>query len=405
MVKAHSLLYAVYICLIVSIICGAILYFASLYNQLNLFYNTRENLYIQNQSYVNFALENLDENNTFYQDEVTGIQSFYENKSYGILNILHVKTFTKFDTIASVHLTGSFSNEKTCLLIANQGEPFYYSGKVKLIGDKKLSTLRIQEKYIKNEQNLLTANGTLELAQPHLPKFNPALKDFFKQDVSYRFQLKDIERKGDSIYFNSFKNETIGIQFSGTVLENITIKGNFILYAKDSVFIKNTAVLEDVIIRSPKIMVEEDFKGSLQLFASDKIEVGKTAQICYPSVLCLYGDSSEKRVVKVNEGASIYGAVILIEEYDSKQEENIMILKKEAVVIGEIYCMGKLMIEGKLYGTAYTNKVFYATETSHYDNCMVNSEIDISKKPHFFVSVPILEPKNKRNNGVFKKVL
>ncbi len=405
MVKAHSLLYAVYICLIVSIICGAILYFASLYNQLNLFYNTHENLYIQNQSYVNFALENLDENNTFYQDEVTGIESFYENKPYGILNILHVKTFTKFDTIASVHLTGRFSNEKTCLLVANQGEPFYYSGKVKLIGDKKLSTLRIQEKYIKNEQNSLTTNGKLELAQPNLPKLNPALKDFFKQDVSYRFQLKDIERKGDSIYFNSFKNETIGIQFSGTVLENITIKGNFILHAKDSVFIKNTAILEDVIIRSPKIIVEENFKGSIQLFASEKIDIGKKAQFRYPSVLCVYTDSAEKRSININEGARIYGAVVLVEEHESKQEENRMVLKKEAVVVGEIYCMGKLMVEGKLYGTAYTNKIFHATETSNYDNCMVNSEIDVSKKPSFFVSVPVLEFKNERNNGVFKKIL
>jgi hypothetical protein len=58
MVRAHSLLYAIYISLIVSIICGALLYFANLYGQLNLYYNLQEELYLQNQSVVNYALGN-----------------------------------------------------------------------------------------------------------------------------------------------------------------------------------------------------------------------------------------------------------------------------------------------------------------------------------------------------------
>lgn len=405
MVKAHSLLYAIYICLIVSIICGGLLYFSTLYSQLNLYYNLNEELYIQNQSYVNFALENLDEADIMSEDAETGVNSSYENKPYGILNLLHVKTCTKLDTISSVHLTGGFSNDKTCLFIANQGNPFYFSGKVKLIGEKKLPTQRVQEKYVNNEINSFNSPGEIQLSQPELPELNPEIKFFYEKKPAVKLQLKDVEKNSNSIYFNSFKNETIEIQLSGTILENIIIKGNFILHAKDSIYIRNTTLLEDVIIRSPRIIIEDNFKGSAQLFATEKIEVGEEAQLNYPSVLCLLNKTAEKREIVVNEKAKIAGAIVLFHEAESKQSEDAIMIKKGAQLTGEVYCAGKLMIEGIIYGSVYTNKVFHATSVSNYDNCMVNSEIDITKRPSYFVSIPIFQFKNKKNSGIFKKVL
>jgi len=404
MVKAHSLLYAIYICLIVSIICGALLYFSTLYSQLNLYYNLNEELYIQNQSYVNFALENVDENNIMSEDEQTGVISFYENKPYGLLNLLNVKTCTKLDTIISVHLTGNYTNDKTCLFIANQGNPFYFSGKVKLIGEKKLPTQRVQEKYINNEKNSFDSPGEIQLSQPDLPELNPEIKLYFEKNTIVK-QLKDIEKNSNSIYFNSFKNETVEIQLPGTILENITIKGNFILHAKDSIYIKNTTVLEDVIIKSPKIIIEENFKGSMQLFATERIEIGEEAQLNYPSVLCLMSKTSEKRAIMVNEKAKIAGAIVLFHDEISKQNEDVVILKKGALLTGEVYCTGKLMVEGIIHGSVYTNNVFHSTPVSSYENCMVNSEIDITKRPSYFVSIPIFQSKNKKNSGIFKKVL
>ncbi len=405
MVKAHSLLYAIYICLIVSVICGALLYFSTLYSQLNLYYNLNEDLYIQNQSYVNFALENLDDANVVSENEETGVISSYENKSYGLLNLLYVSTCTKLDTITSAHLTGNFTNDKTCVFIANQGNPFYFSGKVKLIGEKKLPTQRVQEKYINNEKNSFNAPGEIQLSQPELPELNPEIKLFFEKNIGGKVALKDVEKNSSSIYFNSFKNETVEIQLPGAVLENTTIKGNFILYAKDSIYIKNTVLLEDVIIKSPKIIIEENFKGSAQLFATEKIEVGEEVELNYPSVLCLFNKTSEKRNIIVNENAKISGAIVLFHNTEAKQSDDAILMKKGTVLTGEVYCTGKLMVEGKVYGSVYTNKVFHYTPVSSYDNCMVNTEIDVTKRPSYFVSIPIFQLKNKKNNGVFKKVL
>ena len=113
MVKAHSLLYAIYICLIVSIICGALLYFAYLYNQLNLHYNLQEEMYIHNQSVVNFALGNQISQVELPIDENSGIDGNYKVKQYGLLTMLLSNSILRNDTISSVHFVGSFSSDKT----------------------------------------------------------------------------------------------------------------------------------------------------------------------------------------------------------------------------------------------------------------------------------------------------
>ena len=58
MIKANSLLYAIYICLLISMICCGLLFYFNLYGQLNQYYRLQEDLFIENQSVVNYALGN-----------------------------------------------------------------------------------------------------------------------------------------------------------------------------------------------------------------------------------------------------------------------------------------------------------------------------------------------------------
>jgi hypothetical protein len=405
MIKAHSLLYAVYICLLVAVLCAGLLYFAGLYTQLNLMYTSREELYIQNQSYTELALANQEEDSGEYNDAVTGIGATYKNRTYGLLHLLEVTTFAKSDTVTAVYLTGDYPETKTCLFLTNQGDPFYYSGNVKLIGEKKIATLRLEEKYITNAPNSLVSQGNITLSETYFPEIFPEIKELFEEKYPIPFTTQKLEVGKDTIYFNSFVKEPVHIQLTGTVLEQITIKGNYILHARDSVYIKNTALLEDVIIRAPKIKVEENFKGNAQLLATQKITIQQGAQLTYPSVLCLYNKTSGKSLIEIQEKAKIYGAVVLVNDSVHQQEEDAVVVKKEALLLGELYCMGKLMVEGKVYGAAYANRVFHKTSVSNYDNCMVDSEIDITRRPEFFVSVPVLKTTVKKKKGVCKKVL
>lgn len=180
MVKAHSLLYAIYICLIVSIICGALLYFANLYSQLNLHYNLQEEMYIHNQSVVNFALGSKIETEEFPIDENSGIEGTYDSKQYGLLTLLLAKSILRNDTIASAHIVGSYSSDKKAIYLANFTQSMSYSGEVKLIGDNYLPSTYIKTTYLKTNQITLLLREKQAFQKLIYPKLIPISRKFSK---------------------------------------------------------------------------------------------------------------------------------------------------------------------------------------------------------------------------------
>ena len=74
-----------------------------------------DTFYIENQSAVNFALENIETNEAIPVDASNGVFSESEIKTFGLFTILRVNTFTNNDTIASAHFVGQYATDKTCL--------------------------------------------------------------------------------------------------------------------------------------------------------------------------------------------------------------------------------------------------------------------------------------------------
>ena len=176
------------------------------------------------------------------------------------------------------------------------------------------------------------------------------------------------------------------------------------IVVKDSLVIKKDVVLEDVIVKSPIIKIEDHFKGNLQVFATKKIDVGANVTLSYPSVLSIYNNSDAESQIVVNENSAIYGAVVLFGTKLMNTDDNKVVFKENTKVIGDIYCTGKLMISGKVFGAVFANRVFSQTQSATYENCIINAEIDITKRPDYFVSIPLFK-NQKEVYGIFKKVL
>ncbi|MGK4569002.1 hypothetical protein [Flavobacterium sp. 3HN19-14] len=280
MLKANSLLYAVYVCLIVSILCGALLYLSTLYTQLNVFYNTRENLFIQNQSAVNYALGNNLETDGF--QDASGITAATTTKTFGLFRLVTVSTFISNDTISTTHLAGFYNDDKTCLFLSNFSEELTYDGEVTLIGDKKLPSEIISRSFTGMKPGKLRSEGNITISERIMPPVNPAFSKLFDPVAIKMTTLKAVERQNDSVYFNSFKNETLNIALPAAVLNNVVIKGNFMLCASDSIVVGSKTVLEDVILKAPKIIFSDGFTGSVQAFATLKIVTGKMSTCAIP---------------------------------------------------------------------------------------------------------------------------
>jgi hypothetical protein len=403
MVKAHSLLYAIYVCLIVAIICGALLYFSNLYNQLNLYYNLQEELYIQNQSVLNFALGNKMAPAEIEKDENSGIEGSYETKPYGLLSLVLAQSYISNDTVSSVHFAGARNLDKNAVYLTNFSKSLFYSGSVKLIGNNQLPSTFIETSYINNDLNKLTAEGKITISETQLPEVNPEFKKIFQGLKSEKTKLSDIEKPNDSLYYNSFFNATKEIEVQSN-LGNIIFKGNFILRSGDSIRVKKNTVLEDVILIAPKITFEAGFKGTVQAFATKEIELEKNVTLNYPSVICVYNESKTESKIKIKKECQITGAVVLFGNTNNLIDKNTIEIDEDGLLFGDLYCSGKLMLKSNVYGSVYTNRFFLKTAASSYDNMISNIEINTEKRPDYFISIPLFNTQ-KTTYGVIKKVL
>ena len=403
MVKAHSLLYALYVCLIVSIICGALLYFSNLYNQLNLYYNLQEELYIQNQSVLNFALGNKMAPVEIEKDSNSGIEGSYQTKSYGLLSLVLAQSYISNDTVSSVHFVGAGNLDENAVYLTNLSKSLFYSGEVKLVGNNQLPSTFIETSYINNSLNKLITEGKISISEPKLPEINADFKKIFLGLRSETAKLTDIEKPKDSLYYNSFFNVTKEIHVKST-LSNIIFKGNFILRSEDSIRVKKNTVLEDVILIAPKITFEEGFKGTVQAFATRGIELEQKVTLNYPSVICVYNESLDESKIKIKKECHIAGAIVLFGNNDVQIDKNIIEIDEKSLLIGDLYCSGKLMLKSNVYGSVYTNRFFLKTASSTYENMISNIEINTKKRPAYFISIPLFNTQ-KTTCNVIKKVL
>lgn len=405
MIKAHSLLYAIYICLLVSVICGAILFFSNIFSQLNLHYNIQEELFIQNHSSTNYALS-IEEDSIVLNEEDSNIVNTCLKKSFGLLTILNSITTFKNDTISSTYLVGQYLNNKTALYISkNFSKDLSYSGKIKIVGNCFLPNKQIRTAYILNEPNSLIINGNKENSNNFLPELNTKEIHLIEKlnSIKENSSLKQIEEESNNLYFNSFKSPTKVINI-GSILDNIKIKGNFILKSNDSIRITKNNLIEDIIVIAPKITIEEGFKGNLQLLANQEVNIESDVTLQYPSVIYLKNENSNKSKIKINENFSISGTIIMSNKEDEINNQNSIEIGEKGLILGDIYCKGQLDLKSKVIGSVYTNSVFCKTASSEYNNLLKNLEIDATKKPAYFVNIPLFKTNKGAHYGIIKKV-
>lgn len=205
------------------------------------------------------------------------------------------------------------------------------------------------------------------------------------------------------MFYNSFHKKTKEVVVN-SVLVNEIFKGNFVLRNKDSIRITKNTVLEDVILIAPKITFEEGFKGTVQAFATKGIELEQKVTLQYPSVICVYSENTSETLIKIKKGSKITGAVVLFGNDIENFKNNSIEIDEEGLIFGDIYCSGKLDLKSNVYGSVYTNRFYLKTKSSSHDNTISDIEINSSKRPKYFISIPLFETK-KTKYGILKKVL
>lgn len=390
MVKAHSLLYAIYISLLIALLTAGIIYFSNVYKWLNVYYNTTEDLIIENQSVVNYSLRNFSETDSIYNAE-KGFSNNISNQNFGLFKLLTVRSFNKKDTIVSTYFLGENTNNNDAFYLANFTKPLSYFGNLKIVGNTYLPNERIEQVYINKTINSLSTSNKAKLSIIHLPKLDTKIEDTFN-DIFNTIDKGNLTSL-KMVVINSFTNKTNIVNWNYSP-NKLTLKGNLILFSKDSIIIKKEDSLEDIIVFASKIRVEEGFKGNVQLFSNKEINISKNVELKYPSAIVLFNNTKEESSINIEEKVKICGSVLLFGNELIDLNKNKIIISPKGQILGNIYCSGKLSLQSNVYGSVYSNRLFLETNQTSYDNTLANVEINPSKLPNFYYRLPLFNQKN-----------
>lgn len=396
MVKAGSIAYALFICVLVGIFCYSLLLMSGYAKIHQTLLSNHLELIDTNVSAQNYFLGKINE---LEREDIT--IDLFENdisatgaiKPWGFYKVLATMTTLKKDTIFKAALIGERKkNDNTALYLSDSGKALFMVDNARITGDAYIPKHGIKQGYITSNayKNVTYLKGSKIVAKANLPK--AVLTDFYNSNQ--KIKEIDVAEIKDSIHvYNSFSNPTLRILTNIIPLDHKHLSGNIILKSKDSIFIKNNNSLEDIIIEAPKVVFERGFKGNVQVIAEKLVVLQEDAVLSYPSGIVMNKDNSTDKEIRMHPRSKVVGGVVM-DVRASKKLERILTIDKEAEVIGDVYCRGKLQLKGKVTGAVYANQFYLKTDASSYDNYMMDGVINRKELPDEFIRIPLLDTKN-----------
>ncbi|MBC6999637.1 hypothetical protein [Cytophaga sp. FL35] len=321
-------------------------------------------------------------------------------EKYAVLSKFKRQQFTRSALIGK----GIESGFKVLYLKDNQ-RPLVIAGSAKITGDVALPEQGVRmgnisgNSYYRNK----LIYGRQNTSRSKLPMLDTGLLTNLDRilegpdNVENRIQLK----KGGA-YKNSFQKPTDLIIDHTIVLSDLSLTGNFIVYATHRIVVEPSAYLNEVILVAPEINIKNNVKGSFQAISTNNISVGKNCELTYPSAIVLFENSEKDELKKsdiplqIGMGSVINGSVLYLGDIEKQRYFPQIKVENEALIRGEIYCKGNLELKGTVLGNVTTNGFLAIENGSIYQNHLYNGVIDGSGLPKEYVGMVVGESITKK---------
>jgi hypothetical protein len=399
MLKGASLLYVTVISLIIAIISSSLILF-SYYKQQERDLYAHEQKVCQNvMSGIHLLLTNESaEQNTGKFIDLYGAGTdtvFLKNLNWGIFHIAGCIAFSHGKEVRKVALTGYGEGRKdtAALYLVDAGVPLSLCGETFLRGCCYLPQTGVKRGYIdgKNFNGNQLINGQIKQSSKSIPDISKALLSQLDLLAGNRTAKDDsvINVLKDTL-INSFFNKTMEVHFHKGLVLNAGSKyvGNILIISDTLVEIKAGCAIQDIIICAPVVSIDDGFNGSVQVFASDSLHVGINCKLNYPSVLGLIsGKVTVNKLVTltVDKGSSVCGTLVAYSKMPSTQVQVCTLISKNDTINGAVFTNGAIDLEGVVYGNITCDKLTLKTQSSQYDNYLMDATIDITKRSKYFI--------------------
>lgn len=403
MLKAGALFYSIVISVIIGIVSASVILLSGLsaeefqrsasMNDLHLNAASGLNLLLSKQSLL---AENEKKSIDLFGKGCDSVE--LERKYWGAFEIVISRAFRRGQEVSRIAQAGFFpdSTDNYCLYLPDQNKPLAVCGKTEIRGTAFLPEAGVKRAYIEGQSysgNSLVY-GETRRSKKDLPPFNKELLE----RISSLPDLPEAENNdgfGDKKSLcNSFLKDPVVFSEPDVMTLDGNYSGNIIFLSKKMIIVGSQAVMKDVIVFAPKIIIKSGFKGNLQAFAFDSIIVEEDVTLAYPSVLGIVQGKNpfSGSAVIMNKNDTLSGNIFAygIDQPASQKKVAVSIAEK-AVVYGQVYSAGFADIKGSIFGSLLCKNILLSTSSSVYENHLLNAVIDRSRLPAGYVGINLLE--------------
>ena len=413
MLKASALYIVIIIALVIAVICSSLIVSAYFYRaqyQKKFRYDRLEN---NLSSGVNILLAGSD---TSYAAEKTfslfngdADSVSLHRISWGIYDVGAVRAFIQKDTL---YKTFSYANpvdsaKWAAVYLVDEDRPFSLSGMTTIRGNAYIPKAGVQQAYVDNKAyqgDKRLVIGHKYVSQKQLPALDNTrlrqLEQFRDQKVTNDSTLL----KADSVTWSFLKpTRFVNFKKKAEVLQNIKLGGNIVVMSDTTLTIESTAVLKDILVFAPTIVVKEGFHGSAQLFAADSIRIENNCTFGYPSCAGIVRSGTQvvKSQARITIGANTtFGGILFTYEKTDNAVKPLISVGKSAAVSGQVYSQGILELKDstRVSGSVFTSRFLYRNTFTLYENYLINTTIDSKAlSPYYLTSslLPVAQKKKK----------
>ena len=394
--KASSIYYALFLCVIIGLFLGGMILFAGINKQFEARIDIQDRLMNNANSGIEYGLTN------YREISEEGSELLLFDSQIDSVNV-HRKVWGAFEVIASEAHHGKFHSNKVTLcghlkdpsesnlFVADLGRPISLCGETRLEGKCLLPKAGLERAYIEgqNYKGDKMVYGSEGIAERSLPATNQGFRD---QITSIKGDVQQWDNP-DSVN-HSFHEEAIHFVHDGVVsLKDNSLNGYVYLDVRDSIFVGKDAQLDHVILRARVVYIQQGFKGNLQAYATERITLEEEVQLTYPSVLGIVEErfpEKENATITIGQKSQVLGSIFAISESPNFRLPVQISVEEEAIVHGLVYAQGRMQLKGIVNGSVYTSKFYLETPSSKYENHLLNAKIK-NELPDDFVYIPIME--------------
>ena len=400
-VFSGALQFTIFIGVIIALILAGLVMLQNTQN----FFIQQSKASIENIQLANSGITFLKQQNNLIADTTTIDQLSDTNQKievqssqWGIYEKAIVKTTHREKIFYKSALLGTQieNSQRPTLYLQDNFKPLVVVGNAILKGIIFLPSQGVKPGYIAGESyyGKELVQGTTRNSNTKLPELKKNYKEILEGFLQFQEFNSNRFLGGNEVlkYKNSFLKPTkVWYSKNEIVLDNNNLLGNIIIKSEQKIVIKKTAILKDIMIIAPIIVIEDDVYGCFQALANKQIKVGKNCKLSYPSALVFIQEKNEildtqklEAPIYIDKKTEIRGSIVYFKSTKENDFKVQIMLNEETLVKGEVYCEGNVELNGKVVGSVYTEQFIVNKAGTTFINHIYNGQIVDDNFPEMF---------------------